>query len=46
MAKARIKRKKPAVNPEDAKATKRFFVITGVVVLVLLVVIFMVYARA
>lgn len=45
MAKARIKRKKPKVNPEDARATKRFFVITGIVVLVLLVLLFTVYAR-
>lgn len=45
MAKTRIKRKKPQVNPEDAKATRRFFTITGIIVLVLLVLIFMIYAR-
>ena len=50
MAKRRIKRpsaprKRNDVRVEDAAATKRFFTITGIVVLVLLVIIFVVYQQ-
>ena len=42
-AKSRIKRKKKQVNAEDAKQTKRFFTITGICVVVLLVIIFVIF---
>ena len=41
MAKQRIRGKKGA-NPEDARQTKKFFTITAVVVLALLVIIYLV----
>lgn len=46
MAKARIKRKKPKVNPEDAKQTKKLFLITGIVVVAFLVLFFMLFVRS
>ena len=50
MAKRRIKqpskpRKKNNVSAEDRAANKRFFTITGIVVLALLVIIFIVFSR-
>lgn len=46
MAKARIKRNKKAVNPEDAKQTRKFFTVTGIIVLVLLVLLFTLYSMS
>ena len=45
MAKAR-KRKKPTVNPEDARQTKKFFLITAVIVVVLVVLLLTLYTRS
>lgn len=51
MAKRKIKavskpRKKSDVSVEDAAANKRFFTITGIVVLALLVLIFIIYLNS
>ncbi|MFK8161723.1 MAG: hypothetical protein AB8H12_04595 [Lewinella sp.] len=48
MAKRRISKpkKKTNVSAEDAAANKRFFTITGICVLVLLVVIFIIFLNS
>ena len=46
MAKRKVSRKKPKINAENAAQTKKFFTITGICVLVLLVIIFFVFSRS
>lgn len=46
MAKARIKRNKPKVNPETARQTKKLFLITAAIVVAFLVLFFMLFVRS
>lgn len=46
MAKRKISRKKPKINAEDAAQTKKFFIITGISVLILLVIIFVIFSQS
>ncbi len=43
-AKSRIQRNKKPVNPEDARQIKRFFIITGICVVLLLLLIYTFFA--
>lgn len=46
MAKRKVSRKKPKINAENAAQTKKFFTITGILVLVLLMIIFFFFSQS